>query len=376
MPKKDTANTVKPHTEAKLQFYTRYLERYLEILLRAGPVEKINIYDMFCGEGIYSDGNTGSAVRAVDAIWKAESSNNRCKPINLHLNDLDEEKIDKLKVCLENRKSEDKRFRISYTSREAFDLLDDLAKGFEGQDRNVRNLVFIDPYGYKAIQRSILEHILRGGKTEIIIFLPAEQMYRFLKMTADESIDNSYRPLKEFVAQFELDISSINSEKDFIRAFTTALLFTDSLYSTSYAIRNHTGHYYGLFFITPNLLGLEKIIEVKWLLDSQQGEEFSGHNQRDFFLEAEKKDSLEKLLKQVLKCSSKTNIELYKLVLKLGYLPKHANEIFRQWQKSSMLNVFDLSANKIARKNTFKLSYKDSQNTKSILEFSLPEVAK
>lgn len=35
MPKKDTANNIKPHTEAKLQFYTHYLERYLAILLRA-----------------------------------------------------------------------------------------------------------------------------------------------------------------------------------------------------------------------------------------------------------------------------------------------------------------------------------------------------
>ncbi|MBL4837692.1 MAG: three-Cys-motif partner protein TcmP [Kordiimonadaceae bacterium] len=371
MPKKDTANKVKPHTEAKLQFYTRYLERYLEILLRAGPVEKINIYDMFCGEGVYSDGKTGSAVRAVDAIWKAESSNERCKPINLHLNDLDGRKIDKLRACLDSRMSEDKKFRISYSSYEAFSLLAELSNLFEKQDRKVRNLVFIDPYGYKAIQRDVLEGILINGKTEVIIFLPIEQMYRFRNKTIDEVVEKSYQPLKEFVGQFDLDVSSISSEKEFIQAFTQALAFSKTLFTTSYAIKNHTGHYYGMFFITPNLLGLEKIIEVKWGLDSQQGEEFSGHNQNDFFLESEKKNSLEKQLEQFLQGSSKTNIELYGFVLSLGFLPKHANEIFRRWQNGSVLDVYDLVKNKAARKGAFKLNYKDSQSGKPLFKFSL-----
>ena len=32
MSKKETKNTVKPHTEAKLKFYIHYFERYLPIL--------------------------------------------------------------------------------------------------------------------------------------------------------------------------------------------------------------------------------------------------------------------------------------------------------------------------------------------------------
>ena len=120
MAKKDTVNSVLPHTEAKLQFYTYYLARYLEILIRASNIDKINIYDMLCGEGIYSDGKTGSAVRAVNAVWEAQASNKTNKTVNLHLNDLDNQKILKLKGILQKRNSEEKNFSISYSTEEAF----------------------------------------------------------------------------------------------------------------------------------------------------------------------------------------------------------------------------------------------------------------
>ncbi len=369
MPKNETASTVKPHTEAKLQFYTRYLERYLEILLRANGVEQVNIYDMFCGEGIYSDGNTGSAVRAVDAIWKAESVNAGCKPINLHLNDLNEGKIEKIKSMLESRESSEKKFRISYSNREAFDLLNNIVDVFRNQNRTTRNLVFIDPYGYKSIRRDILESILGNGKTEVILFLPIEQMYRFRNMTNQELVEKSYLPLKEFIDQFRLEVTSIRSEKEFIQALTLAFGFNEDLYCTSYAIRNHSGHYYGMFFITPNLLGLEKIIEVKWGLDLQTGEEYSGHDQKDFFLEAEKHTDQELQLKYGLEGNSSTNVELYPFVLRLGFLPKHANAIFRRWQDIGVLEVYDLIMNKPARKGSFKINYKDYKSVIPLLKF-------
>ena len=119
--------------------------------------------------------------------------------------------------------------------------------------------------------------------------------------------------------------------------------------------------------------GLEKIIEVKWALDSQQGEE-SGVNQKDFFLESEKQSGLEDQLKKLLFNADKTNSELYEFVLKLGFLPKHANDIFRRWQKESELEVYDLQKHKPARKGTFKLNYRDSQSKKPLLKFCLTEV--
>lgn len=373
MPKPSTANSVQQHTEAKLEFYTRYLKRYLAILLRAKGVGRVNLYDLFCGEGQYSDGNTGSAVRAVDAIWEALAGSTNRKQINLHLNDLDAIKVNKLEKLLATRQSEDKCFSISYSSLEAAQLLQKLIPRFAQQPRTTRNLVFIDPYGYKEIDSSQLKALLEHGRTEIVLFLPIEQMYRFRTMTIPEEVENPYKPLQKFIRQFELDASSISSERGFIRALEEALKFGNHYYATSYYIKNHTGHNYGMFFITSNLLGLQKIVEVKWTLDDQEGQGYSGKLQRDFVLEFEAISTFGDNLRAFLGAAERTNIELYEFVIQQGFLPKHANEVLKQLCKHGELETVDLATGGPARKNSFKLSYEEFKTKQPCILYRLRE---
>ena len=359
MPKKETADSVQAHTEAKLQFYTKYLERYIQILLIAQGINKINIYDLYCGAGQYSDGNTGSALRAVDAIDRAQVQNTTGKAINLHLNDLNEETVDSLKRILAERASPEQRFSISYSAIEAFDFLNQIIPKLPKQDRHTRNLLFIDPYGYKDIDRDNLEKVLETGKTEIVLFLPIEQMYRFRNKTTDEEVDNSYVPLKHFIEQFGLDVGAITSEKEFIAALESALSFQGKYLTASYSIRNHTGHHYGMFFITSNLLGLEKIIEVKWELDFQQGQGFTGDNQLDFFLETDRLSDLRNAIVEKVSNGETNNLALYELTVRKGFRPKHANEVLRELCKEGILHTIDITTNKPARKGTFKLNYNE-----------------
>ena len=157
MPKAETADTVQQHTEAKLQFYARYLEQYLRVLLLTPYIEKINIYDLYCGAGKYSDGNTGSAIRAVDAVRGAQGVNNRGKTVNLHLNDLNESKVAELKKLLSNDDPPKSNLRTTFSSQEALVFLQELLRGFQRQDRKTRNLILLDPYGYKGISKASLE---------------------------------------------------------------------------------------------------------------------------------------------------------------------------------------------------------------------------
>ena len=63
-----TKDNVFEHSQAKLNFYKNYLARYLIILLNDQHTSQINIYDVFCGVGIYNDGNQGSPVIAIEII--------------------------------------------------------------------------------------------------------------------------------------------------------------------------------------------------------------------------------------------------------------------------------------------------------------------
>lgn len=60
------------HSRAKVDFYEKYLERYLPIMSYAKYVNTIYIYDVFCGRGVYENGGEGSPVRALKAIVEAK----------------------------------------------------------------------------------------------------------------------------------------------------------------------------------------------------------------------------------------------------------------------------------------------------------------
>src|ERR1044071_2918736 len=64
----DAKRTMLLHSEAKVEFYKTYLQRYLHILYLAQTITEINIFDVFCGTGIYDNGKKGSPIVAFDAI--------------------------------------------------------------------------------------------------------------------------------------------------------------------------------------------------------------------------------------------------------------------------------------------------------------------
>ena len=62
--------TLQEHSRAKVEFYTTYLKRYLRIVNRVSFISQINIYDVFCGMGIYEDGGKGSPIAAFEGTFR------------------------------------------------------------------------------------------------------------------------------------------------------------------------------------------------------------------------------------------------------------------------------------------------------------------
>ncbi len=64
----ETKDNIFEHSQAKLDFYKNYLSKYLVVLLNDKYTSEINIYDIFCGIGIYDDGKQGSPIIAIKII--------------------------------------------------------------------------------------------------------------------------------------------------------------------------------------------------------------------------------------------------------------------------------------------------------------------
>jgi three-Cys-motif partner protein len=172
------------HSQAKVEFYSEYLKRYLIILNNAPNVEKINIFDVFCGEGVYPDGGRGSPIVAFEAIKELKDRKTR---IRLIINDKEPVKIAKVREFIESQN--EGICLIEYNNMEADTMFGKIYQEVRESERNTRNLIFIDPYGYKAIKKEVLEDLMKNGKTEIILFLPISQMQRFTQKAIKEPLN-------------------------------------------------------------------------------------------------------------------------------------------------------------------------------------------
>ena len=240
---------------------------------------------------------------------------------------------------------------IHYSTEDAGKQLKDISNRLTNTPRNQRNLVFIDPYGYSAIKKEDLYNIVKNGLTEVILFLPINQMYRFIDVAISEE-SRRYEKLNDFIKSFFSDSAELNTlnQLSFIQSIKEAITFKHQFHSCKYYIERGAGCYYALFFICSNILGLEKQLESIWSLNPVKGKGYDkvkSPNQLTLFQE-ELNDNdyirtlkvLEDIFHEELKKATKlNNNQIYKITLLNEYLPKHAKEALVNMQEKGEINI-------------------------------------
>lgn len=380
--KVDVKNTMQIHSKAKVDFYKTYLERYVAILCQSQYIHRIRIYDVFCGMGIYEDGGKGSPVVAYDTIrgiYEAHNIKNKTE-IELVVNDKSEARIEKVKEYIDQNKHS--YCNVRPYNLEIGQLLKVIVPEINNTPADTRNLVFIDPYGYKDIKKELLLELMKNGRTEVILFLPISHMQRFTNVAIqDEESITQYEPLREFVFSFFPDTDHPIRQNtvraiDYINYVANALKFNNKFFATSYFIERDKANIFALFFMSSNILGFEKILETKWKLDEEHGGGFRLPEKDqtlnmfadEFALETKNENArrLREVIEEALK-TPKTNYEVYELVVRNEFLPKHANEVLKDLQNTNTkFSVIDITTGKKARKNAFYLSSKEPVVTMQI----------
>uniref|UniRef100_UPI0040497AB8 hypothetical protein n=1 Tax=Flavobacterium sp. TaxID=239 RepID=UPI0040497AB8 len=97
MQKKNVKTNLLDHSDAKVQLLGKYLKRYLNIISNDGYTEKINVFDLFCGQGEYENGGEGSPLVSLREIKEAyytsiEKEINEIQP-NIYPTELHQEPI-------------------------------------------------------------------------------------------------------------------------------------------------------------------------------------------------------------------------------------------------------------------------------------------
>lgn len=380
---------VLPHSQAKLDLYKNYLVNYLRVLTLTPFCSKIHLFDIYCGVGVYKDGNVGSPIITNNTIKEVnemiQNLGKPLKPIAAYINDHQKEKIESVKKVLDPCSAENCKYE--YFTKDADDMLDYVGTQVNSFTTKERSLVFIDPYGYSHIQRDKLLNLVKNEHTEILLFLPVMQMYRFVDIAKTDPDRACYEDLRKFIFSFfpashKIHKDSIENIFEFIHEIKHALTFNDTFYTCAHYIERGHGNYYALFFITSNIYGLDKMVEAKWKLDPVKGRGFSQRKRpeqtsmfQDHFELVDQKQHLDYLRKliidQLTKRTKVSNVDLYEFTLMNEFKPMHAKQLLAKMVASKAIIATDVQGNKLSTLDGAFMDYNHFKQKKDMIFFKL-----
>ena len=329
------------HSQRKLVIFSKYLQRYLNVL--GGKCPSIRVYDMFAGRGKYN-GSPGSAVQAVDII-KEYRKHSECD-VQLYLNEKDAANYSSL--CRNINLQAHEKW-LTCTQEDANDMV---AEYLSGHDKSYR-LFFLDPFGYTQISKKTVDDICNRHRSECLWFIPASSMARFVPIAHE--VEGLERFMEEYGITFEA-----GQEENITWKWLTILKDAFD--------RNYPDHYvsvaklkvahgiYALYFITRHIRGLDKFVEtVNWVAEQNQ-------SQFELFNYPEDDDAILQFLSE-----EQSNNEVYKWMLKQGRAPKSARKTLMDMEEKGKINVRPTDATQQRRKGSFYLNYQHYQESPKIM---------
>jgi len=369
--KRDVKANLLDHSEAKVKLLGEYINRYLNIICNDGFTEKINIYDLFCGDGVYENGGHGSPMVIMKAVKNVHYMNvaksKKIPKVNSLFNDINPKKVDNTKNAIKDKSLYYPNFgKLEFRNDDYKKLLDEITSKLNAI-QNEKAFVFLDPYEYKHIRVSHIKKLMSNKKTEVLMWLPTQFMYRF------ES-NGTPTALKDFIEEivpYENWSQSTNVwtfVEELKNGFQNAL--TKEYFVDNFTIQKDKNTVFCLFFFTSHIKGFEKMLEAKWQIDTEQGKgwDYTGNQPSLFF--AHKTNKLEERLKDYLSNAPRTNSQIYDFVLRCGYLPKHVGEVLSNWQNQGTLRV-EKPDGTPGRKKSFYINYGKYRDEPSKVIFKL-----
>ncbi len=352
------------HSKAKIDLYGYYLSIYLNILSRTKYARNIFIFDLLCGEGRYKNNAEGSPLIAVKKVKDHYFSNGQtCPSITIWFNDSEWSKIESNVLKVDRVK----KFVMEMYVPENV-VVEYFAEDYESIHKKAvkatrdsiggKGLFFIDPYGYKGITPKHIKETVRGGKNELLLFLPISHMYRFAYAAVNSSFIGSEHLNKFLIELFgRHEVPNFSSSYDFIDRVKNKLreyFSIEGIFVDTFSIERDNSNTYCLFFFTSNIVGFEKMVEAKWKMDTANGRGFRYDRTLPLFRPTETSDYPELLRDFICTGDGKSNDEVRLFGLQHGFLPKHTNEILKDWIKSdNSLKVVALDGQPVRKSATY-----------------------
>jgi three-Cys-motif partner protein len=331
---------IEKHSKLKLNIYKKYLETYLSIMGKVNFFESIFIVEPFAGKGIADNGEKGSALIAKEVISSIKDDYEKeKKSVFLRLNEKEKKSCDKLKENLGLPLPD-----ISVSNGDANKFIVNTLE--ETKDKQDHKFFFIDPWGYTQLKEETYQKIFKAEHLDLLIFIPIYSIYRFLRKKEDAE---QLKPIADFLR--DIGINEADFEKKDAKKPLNLIGFANEIkralskkaYS-EYVYYKMLKNQHALFFMSKNILGAEKFLEV---LDRI--------NEKDLF---EDEPFIKAFIKAIRNKKELTNCELYKYGILNSLLPKKVRIVLKELEANNKINVMPVGDCKNRRKGNFYNYYK------------------
>ncbi len=178
---------INPHTEKKHEILRRYLDQWLPIL---GQTRGRIVYlDGFAGPGVYSKGEPGSPLIAIDCATRHILAGKFRAELIFYFIEADHARAENLRKVLADRYPPallaERRIKYSITEARFAEELSGILTSMEQENRQLApTFAFLDPFGFSGLPMRLIARLLRYDACEVLITF----MEGFVNRFADQSL--------------------------------------------------------------------------------------------------------------------------------------------------------------------------------------------
>lgn len=248
----------KPHTNYKIQYVSKYVEKWCYIVSETNK-KTINFIDCMCNAGIYSDGDFCSATYVLKHFIVAALKHPN-KQYNIFLNDYNPDKIRIIReVFYRVNVEKPNNLRVYFDSKDVNEYLLELKEKKNFFDFDSMTVLYVDPYSFHTVIIKNIEVFIKEVYCELLFNLFTSD---FKRNKNDKGI------IKILGGDYGID-----SVSDLINHIKKRFSSKHIKYFWTYSFHHSkNAELYQIVFATPHLKGLDALKNSLW--DLFGGEQF------------------------------------------------------------------------------------------------------